>query len=92
MDKRLTFLRFTFFTNFYANILRTIFTSFTHCKFYVLYQHSPYQTALDCIRPVLAGEMFMLSVQRQEYLMKVIFDGLKSSGVGRTLIRQESVS
>ena len=41
---------------------------------------------------VLDGEMFMLSVQRQEYLMKVIFNGLGCSTVGRTLIRQGPVS
>ena len=37
-------------------------------------------------RPVLDGEMFALSVRRQEYLMKVIFYGLRCSAVGGTLI------
>ena len=49
-------------------------------------------TASDCIGPVPDGEMFTLSVRRQEYLMKVIFYGLSCSAVGRTLIRQGSVS
>ena len=43
-------------------------------------------------RPVPDGEMFTLSVRRQEYLMKVIFYGLWCSVVGLTLIRQGSVS
>ena len=36
--------------------------------------------------------MFTLSVRRQEYLMKVIFSGLRCSAVGPTVIRQEIVS
>ena len=39
----------------------------------------------NCIVPVANGEMFTLSVRRQEYLMKAIFYGLWCSAVGRTL-------
>ena len=46
---------------------------------------------INCVRLVQNGEMFTLSVQRQEYLMKVIFYGLRCSAVDRTLIRQGSV-
>ena len=42
-------------------------------------------------RLVTDGEMFTLSVRRQEYLMKVIFYRLSCSAVGGTLIRQRSV-
>ena len=35
--------------------------------------------------------MFTLSLRRQEYLMKLIFYGLRCSSVGRNLIRQGSV-
>ena len=42
--------------------------------------------------PLPDGEMFTLSVRRQKYLMKVILCGLRCSAVGRTLIRQGSVS
>ena len=41
--------------------------------------------------PVPDGEMFTLSVRRQEYLMKLIFYRLRYSAVDRTLIRQGSV-
>ena len=34
-------------------------------------------TAADCIRPVPGGEIFTLSIRRQEYLMKAIFYGLR---------------
>ena len=47
--------------------------------------------ASNYIGPLSDGEMFTLSVRRQEYLMKAIVYGLKCSAVGRTLIRQGSV-
>ena len=43
-------------------------------------------------RPIPDGEMFTLSVRRQEYLMKVILYGLRCSAVSQTQIRQGSVS
>ena len=47
---------------------------------------------VNAARPVPDGEVFTLSVRRQEYLMKVIIYGFRCSAVGRTLIRQGSVS
>ena len=43
-------------------------------------------------RPVPDGEMFTLAILRQEYLIQVIFYGLRCSAVVRTIISQGSVS
>ena len=47
--------------------------------------------SIKAARQVPDGEMFTLSVRYQEYLMKLIFYGLRCSAVGRTLIGQGSV-
>ena len=45
----------------------------------------------NCIGLVPDGEMFTLSVRRQEYLLKVISYVIRCSTVALTLIRQEAV-
>ena len=45
MDQRRTFLRFTFFTHFYAKNIMIFFNVFTRCTFYVYY---PYPLKWTC--------------------------------------------